>query len=490
MEEPGWRLGWVWKGDEVIWAMLGVEAMEQGNCTRFKGQQKPYCCEKEPIIIDLMPRALYNMQSANCCTGGLLTSITQYQHHTNSKLSYFSSFQMTYIKPSLPHSGDAMPHNFTLGILGYSCGTPFQVPPTKFTNDGHRWQQVLDTWNVTCIYSQFLASPTPKCCVSLSAFYNSTFVPCPTCSCNCQSLPGAYCVNSDKTSVLQLPHTNLEEPPSPVIKCSHHTCPIRVHWHVKQSYKEHCFNYQPLPIYGNFNDIGMFWGQPYYNDKLLAYGDNGNIQTKALLHKNRGEFTFKEGWAFPRKISFNGDECVMPSPNTYPRLPNSTHIATISLPIILFSMLLILSILFYRFWGLCVGWDGRKATRGGMKVALIDTSGGSRRSKIGQRVVAHIKRPKPMLWFSSALESRLPLLSSFLVFADYVVLGEPFFMGICFFSEASSCLHLFTLHNLPISYVCSVFGCMLHSSFSPNMFAMWRTGDLTQTQRQFKLLQN
>lgn len=53
---------------------------------------------------------------------------------------------------------------------------------------------IAETWNVTCIYSQFLASPAPKCCVSLSAFYNSTIVPCPTCSCNCQGLPGADCV--------------------------------------------------------------------------------------------------------------------------------------------------------------------------------------------------------------------------------------------------------------------------------------------------------
>ena len=230
MEEPGWKLGWAWKGDEVIWAMLGAEAKEQGNCTRFRGQQKPHCCKKEPVIIDLMPGTPYNMQTANCCKGGVLTSLKQ--DHTKRG----ATFQMNYAKPSL--SASAMPENFTLGIPGYSCGTPFQVPPTKFTKDGHRWQQVLgqfysmslgtcpkqslfcwiyvcyitlhvwcgvvyyyvfffllaETWNVTCIYSQFLASPAPKCCVSLSAFYNSTIVHCPTCSCNCRGLPGATCV--------------------------------------------------------------------------------------------------------------------------------------------------------------------------------------------------------------------------------------------------------------------------------------------------------
>jgi hypothetical protein len=73
---------------------------------------------------------------------------------------------------------------------------------------------------------------------------------------------------------------------------------------------------------------------------LLAHGEDGNVQTELLLNKDQGEFTFKEGWTFPRKISFNGDECVMPSPDHYPRLPNSAHIATKTTHMLLFFMLL------------------------------------------------------------------------------------------------------------------------------------------------------
>lgn len=141
VEEPGWKLSWDWRGNEVIWAMLGAEAIEQGNCTRFRGQQKPHCCKKHPVIIDLMPGTPYNMQSANCCKGGVLTSLTQNQ------AKHGASFQMNYMKSSFSVSGSSsnfsMPENFTLGIPGYSCGTPFEVPPTKFTKDGYRWQQVL-----------------------------------------------------------------------------------------------------------------------------------------------------------------------------------------------------------------------------------------------------------------------------------------------------------------------------------------------------------
>lgn len=91
----------------------------------------------------------------------------------------------------------------------------------------------------------------------------------------------------------------------------------------------------------------MFWGIKYYNDLLLTTGKNGVVQTEMLLHKNTGTFTFREGWTFPRKISFNGDECVMPPPDEYPRLPNAAPSATASkLSIVAFVSLLILEAVF------------------------------------------------------------------------------------------------------------------------------------------------
>lgn len=84
----------------------------------------------------------------------------------------------------------------------------------------------------------------------------------------------------------------------------------------------------------------MFWGVKFYNDMLLASGDHGNAQTEILFHKDPGNFTFREGWAFPRKISFNGDLCVMPPPDEYPRLPNTAHLLTATSSSLLFSFLL------------------------------------------------------------------------------------------------------------------------------------------------------
>lgn len=184
-------------------------------------------------------------------------------------------------------------------------------------------------------------------------------------------------------------------------------CPIRVHWHVKVNYKEYwrvkiaivnfnyrmnyslwslvihhpnlnnvtqvfSFNYQPLvpyesisecqeilswvilceirfsintPVMLHADDTGLFYGTKYYNDVLMQAGPLGNVQSEVLLQKDLNTFTFKQGWAFPRKVYFNGDECMLPPPDTYPFLPNSGH----GFPISFFSLISTLFSLFYVF---------------------------------------------------------------------------------------------------------------------------------------------
>ncbi|KAF3655392.1 COBRA-like protein 4 [Capsicum annuum] len=137
-------------------------------------------------------------------------------------------------------------------------------------------------------------------------------------------------------------------------------CPVRIHWHVKINYKEYwrvkitvtnfnyrvnytqwtlvaqhpnlnnvtqvfSFDYKPLLPYQSINDTGMFYGMRFYNDLLMEAGPAGNVQSEVLLQKDKDTFTLKQGWAFPRKVYFNGDECMLPPPDTYPFLPNFAH---------------------------------------------------------------------------------------------------------------------------------------------------------------------
>ncbi|OEL19069.1 COBRA-like protein 7 [Dichanthelium oligosanthes] len=390
IERPGWRLSWTWAGKEVIWNTQGAEATEQGDCSRVGGGSRPHCCQKRPVMADLPPGAPYNQQVANCCRGGVLSSLTQ------SNLTSTAAFQMVVGGFAAASDGGGnepeMPWGFDVGVPGYSCSNATKVPPTRSKVDKQRHVQVLLTWQVTCSYSQYRESWSPSCCVSLSTFYNEDIVSCPRCTCGCQgspqspkcvrqspflrphsprapshvyvvalhiSLTGArtscfFCFSGSEPGTPALPSGGGgDEPAAPLVRCSEHMCPIRVHWHVKVSYRNYwrvkvtvsnynlvrnysdwnlvlqhpnlrsltqlfSFNYKPLVEYGTFNDTGMFWGIRFYNEMLLQ---GGNVQTEMILEKNESDFTFSGGWAFPRRVYFDGRECVMPPADQYPALP-------------------------------------------------------------------------------------------------------------------------------------------------------------------------
>lgn len=76
-------------------------------------------------------------------------------------------------------------------------------------------------------------------------------------------------------------------------------------------------------VFFQTDDTAMLWGLKFYNDFLMQAGPLGNVQSELLFRKDQATFTFDKGWAFPRRIYFNGDNCVMPPPDAYPWLPNS-----------------------------------------------------------------------------------------------------------------------------------------------------------------------
>ncbi|KAF5730206.1 COBRA-like extracellular glycosyl-phosphatidyl inositol-anchored protein family isoform 2 [Tripterygium wilfordii] len=353
IQAPGWTLGWTWAEKEIIWSMVGAQTTEQGDCPKFKGNI-PHSCKKDPTVVDLLPGTPYNQQIGNCCKGGVISSWAQ------DPATAASAFQVSVGAAGTTNKTVRLPRNFTLKAPGpgYTCGPAKIVRPTRFvTPDKRRVTQALMTWNVICTYSQFLAQKTPTCCVSLSSFYNDTIVNCPTCACGCRNNvthPGS-CVNPDSpysaSAVSGSANRN-----DPLVKCTSHMCPIKVHWHVKLNYKNYWrvklsitnfnyrmnysqwnivvqhpnfdnlsqlfgFNYKSLTPYKGLNDTAMLWGVKSYNDVLKA-GPRGNVQAELLFRKDESTFTFGKGWAFPRRIYFNGDYCVMPPSNSYPWLPN------------------------------------------------------------------------------------------------------------------------------------------------------------------------
>jgi hypothetical protein len=203
---------------------------------------------------------------------------------------------------------------------------------------------------------------------------------------------------------------------TPLVQCTSHMCPIRVHWHVKLNYKEYwrvkvtvtnfnyrmnyslwnmvvqhpnfdnltkifSFQYKSLTpyeglskspnflclcvnLYGSLfscvwdvsiwfyfaDDTAMLWGVKFYNDFLSQAGPLGNVQSELLFRKDKSTFTFEKGWAFPRRIYFNGDNCVMPPPDAYPWLPNDSSRPVISLLLPVMTLFLSMAFLFAHVW--------------------------------------------------------------------------------------------------------------------------------------------
>ncbi|KAF7060970.1 hypothetical protein CFC21_067704 [Triticum aestivum] len=380
---PGWQLGWSWAKKEVIWSMVGAQATEQGDCSKFKSAP-PHCCKRDPTIVDLLPGTPFNQQIANCCKAGVIKTFNQDPGNAAS------SFQISVGLAGTTNKTVKMPKNFTLRAPGpgYTCGRALVGRPTKYySSDGRRVTQALMSWNVTCTYSQFLAQKTPTCCVSLSSFYNDTIVNCPTCSCGCQNnitRPGS-CVNDNSPYLQSAINGPGKLTGQPLVQCTSHMCPIRIHWHVKLNYKDYwrvkvtitnfnyrmnytdwnmvaqhpnfdnitklfSFNYKPLTPYGGrINDTAMFWGMKFYNDLLNQAGPLGNAQSELLMRKDSETFTFQKGWAFPRRVYFNGDNCVMPSPDDYPWLPSASPLTKQpwTLPLLVFWTVLSTLLAYY-----------------------------------------------------------------------------------------------------------------------------------------------
>lgn len=330
IERPGWRLGWTWPNDEVIWDMRGAETTNQGNCSKFKGDNIPHCCEKSPTIVDLLPGTPYNMQTKNCCRGGVLSSLAQ------DRTLAMASFQMSMESANISSPATGKPSNFTLGIPGYTCSNATVVAPSKFQFDKQRTTQALSesgaclfqfplhwsvqrtfirrffycfwwrndfavTWEITCSFSQFRESETPSCCVSLSTFYNSTIVSCPRCSCGCQGEPtlptcsrqaspfppwifsethhlcSRCCRDGEQSNFLQLPNGDGGSTTSPAVLCTPHMCPIRVHWHVKESYREYWrvkVTITNFNMYSNYSDWNLVIQHPNFRSILQIFSFN------------------------------------------------------------------------------------------------------------------------------------------------------------------------------------------------------------------------
>lgn len=387
-----WRLSWDWMRDEFIFGMKGAypSVVDSSDC--IFGKQGTYYqsldfstvlnCERRPTIIDL-PLEMTNDTKLgmvpNCCRNG--TILPRSMDPTKS----ISSFQIQVFKmpPDVNRSELIPPQNWAInGTLNpdYKCGPPVRVSPSQSPDRSGLPvnSTAVASWQVVCNITQPKGA-SPRCCVSFSAYYNDSVIPCNTCACGCPSNTARTCSTTAQAMLLPpetllVPFVNrstkakawaaLRHLPDPNPTPCGDNCGVSINWHLYTDYnkgwtarvtlfnwgetvfsdwfaavqldkavpgfeKMYSFNASTLELNGVNNTVFMqgLEGLNY----LVGEVDGANPQKDPRVPgKQQSVISFTKkttpginvigGDGFPTKVFFNGEECSLPS--VY---PSSSH---------------------------------------------------------------------------------------------------------------------------------------------------------------------
>ncbi|XP_037488694.1 COBRA-like protein 7 [Triticum dicoccoides] len=386
----GWELSWEWRRGEFINSIRGAYPREVDTRGCLYGPQGQYYkdldfskvlnCERRPVVHDLPPSRRDDTslgQIEHCCRNG--TILPKTMDEAQSK----SAFQMEVYKMPPDLNRTARPHapaNFRVAGASplnqaYACGQPALVSPTEFPDPSGLVSTTLAvaTWQAVCnmtVDDTKLSKP-PQCCVSFSAFYNESVIPCSTCACGCPA-PAAPTTTCSTTApaLLLPPHAllmpfewraketlkwyhdeELGAPPNPM-PCGDN-CGVSVNWHVATdaaggwSARVTLFNWEEGAdmrdwfatvvmgdkVYGGFEQAYSFNATAVGDGAIFMRGREGfelllresNVSgvdypvpgkqqsVLSFTKKNGpGDVDVVGGDGFPTKIFFNGEECAMP----------------------------------------------------------------------------------------------------------------------------------------------------------------------------------
>ncbi|KAL6999365.1 COBRA-like protein 10 [Sarracenia purpurea var. burkii] len=376
-----WNLTWEWMRGEFIYSMRGAYTHQIDPSDCIYGPQGQYYqsfdfspvmnCQKYPVISDL-PADRANDDKVGklpfCCRNGTVLPTTM--NATEAR----SIFQLQVYKmpPDLNRTALNPPQHWKInGILNpdYKCGPPNRVDPMEFPDPSGLAAKTsaIASWQVTCNITR----PKPKqgrCCVSFSAYYADSAVPCNTCACGCSD--DKKCNQNAPPlpippEVLLVPFANRSEKAKAWAAIKHRTlpkqlpcpdnCGVSINWHVSTDYKTGwtarmtLFNWKDYPFedwfaaiqiekaFPGYQNVYSFNGtkMPQLNDTIFFQGlkglnylegeVNGSNPEKdprvpgkqqsviSFLKKHTPGINVARGDGFPTRVIFNGEECALPS---------------------------------------------------------------------------------------------------------------------------------------------------------------------------------
>ncbi|GAV91051.1 COBRA domain-containing protein [Cephalotus follicularis] len=406
-----WQLSWDWMNEEFIYSMKGAYPSVVDSSECIFGNQGTYYqeldfsnvlnCERRPTIVDLPPTMANDTTLGlipSCCRNGTILP----QSMDPSKSTSVFQVQVFKMPPIINRSELLPPQNW--GISGtinpdYQCGPPVRVSPSQFPNPNGLPSDTtaFASWQVVCNITQ-PKGVSPKCCVSFSAYYNDSVVPCKTCACGCPSNTARTCSATAPavllpSNALLVPFDNRTaitkawaalkhiEVPDPM-PCGDN-CGVSINWHLYTDYTRGwtarltIFNWDNTSFADWFAAVQLDkaapgFGQTYSFNGSLLDGANNTIFMQGLSGledlvaetdganpqkdprvpgKQQSVISFTKkatpginvaaGDGFPTKVFFNGEECSLPSllPTSSGNGKGSTSILSAILAVIVLMLM-------------------------------------------------------------------------------------------------------------------------------------------------------
>ncbi|CAD6223626.1 unnamed protein product [Miscanthus lutarioriparius] len=385
-----WNLTWEWKRGEFIYNMKGAYTLlKEGPACIYSpaaGYYKDfdftpvYNCEKRPVIVDLPPEREKDDAIGNvpfCCKNGTLLPPTM----DPSKSRAVFQMQVYKLPPDLNRTALYPPQNWKIsGKLNpqYACGQPIRVSPQEFPDPTGLMSSTpaVASWQVACNITR-PKKRASKCCVSFSAYYNDSVVPCSTCACGCgndtatcdpdaramQLPPEALLIPFDNRSAkarawAKIKHWRVPNP----MPCSDN-CGVSINWHVMNNYKSGwsarmtIFNWQDYTFkdwfaavtmgshFSGYENVYSFngtrMGAPF-NNTIFMQGVPGlaflepitdgktpaeprlpgkQQSVLSFTKKDAPNIDIPKGEGFPKRVYFDGEECALP--DRIPKVSNA-----------------------------------------------------------------------------------------------------------------------------------------------------------------------
>lgn len=376
-----WNITWEWMRGEFIYNMKGAYTRKKDSSECIYGDAGQYYkdfdfstvmnCEKKPVIADLPVNRAKDEKVGNlpyCCKNGTLLPSTM----DESKSRSIFQLQVYKIPPDLNRTALFPPQHWKVdGVLNphYECSPPIRVDPAEFPEPSGLQSTVtaMASWQVVCNISRPRAKQS-RCCVSFSAYYNESIVPCNTCACGCKESETDTCSADANpmllpSEALLIPFENRMTKAKAWAKVKHYpirnplpcpdNCGVSLHWHVSTDYKTGwtaritIFNWEDViyddwfgaivmdKAYDGYENVYSFNGTrlPQLNNTIFFAGLKGlnylmgeSDGTSSKRPKVPGKqqsiisFTKKQtpgidvarGDGFPSRVFFNGEECALP----------------------------------------------------------------------------------------------------------------------------------------------------------------------------------